>query len=130
MKRPSEGNFRTAWGGIAGISLALSVMWTDASRRGFTLSDIVRWMAEAPARLAGCQTRKGRIAKNFDADFAVFDPESEFTATEAHLPHRHRVSPYSGERLRGVVRATYLRGNCVSADGEFPGEPGGRELGR
>ena len=53
MKRLSEGNFRTAWGGIAGLSLALPVMWTEASRRGFTLADIVRWMAEGPARLAG-----------------------------------------------------------------------------
>jgi allantoinase len=130
MKRLSEGNFRTAWGGIAGLSLALPVMWTEASRRGFTLADIVRWMAEGPARLAGCETRKGRIAKNFDADLVVFDPESEFTATEAHLPYRHRVSPYLGEKLRGVVRATYLRGNCVFADGKFPGEPGGRELRR
>jgi allantoinase len=130
MKRLSERNFRTAWGGIAGLSLALSVMWTDASRRGFTLADIVLWMAEGPARLAGCETRKGRIAKDFDADFAVFDPESELTATEAHLPYRHRVSPYLGEKLRGVVKATYLRGNCVFADGQFSGEPGGRELRR
>jgi allantoinase len=128
MKRVSERNFRTAWGGIASLSLALSVMWTDASRRGFTLADIVRWMAEGPARLAGCETRKGRIAKNFDADLVVFDPESEFTATEVHLPYRHRISPYLGEKLRGVVKATYLRGSCVFADGTFPGEPGGREL--
>jgi allantoinase len=130
MKRLSERNFRTAWGGIAGLSLALSVMWTDASRRGFTLADIVRWMAEGPARLAGCEMRKGRIAKDFDADFVVFDPEAEFTATEVHLPYRHRVSPYLGEKLRGVVKATYLHGNCVFADGQFPGEPGGRELQR
>jgi allantoinase len=48
MKRLEEGNFRTAWGGIAGLSVALSVMWTEASRRGFTLMDITRWMAEGP----------------------------------------------------------------------------------
>jgi allantoinase len=130
MKRLSEGNFRTAWGGIASLSLALPVMWTDASRRGFTLANIVRWMAECPARLAGCETRKGRIAKDFDADFAVFDPEAEFTVTEAHLPYRHRVSPYLGEKLRGVVKATYLRGDCVFAEGQFPRGPGGRELRR
>jgi allantoinase len=130
MKRLSERNFRTAWGGIASLSLALSVMWTDASRREFTLAHIVRWMAEGPARLAGCETRKGRIAKNFDADFVVFAPEAEFTATEEHLPYRHPVSPYLGEKLRGVVKATYLRGNCVFADGKFLGDPGGRELRR
>jgi allantoinase len=130
MKRLGERSFQTAWGGIATLSLALPVMWTEASRRGFSLADIARWMAEGPARLAGCATRKGRLARNFDADFVVFEPEAEFIATEEHLHCRHRVSPYLGEKLRGVVKATYLRGNCVFADGTFPGDPSGRELRR
>src|ERR1700674_1706779 len=130
MKRLGERNFRTAWGGISSLSLALPVMWTEASSRGFALSDIARWMAEGPARLAGCESRKGRIVKGSDADFVVFEPEAEFIATEDHLPYRHRVSPYLGARLRGAVKATYWGGNCVFTEGEFPGEPGGRELRR
>jgi len=130
MKRLSERDFRTAWGGIASLSLALPVMWTEANCRGFTLADIAWWMAEGPARLAGCDSRKGRIAKDFDADFVVFDPEAEFVAAEEYLFYRHRVSPYLGEKLRGTVKATYLRGNCVFADGDFPGEPIGGELRR
>ena len=130
MKHLGEGNFRAAWGGIPGLSLALPVLWTEASRRGFTLVDIARWMAEGPARLSGCQSRKGRIASGYDADFAVFDPESEFIVTEDRLYYRHCVSPYLGERLRGVVKATYLRGNCVFLEGDFPGEPTGREYRR
>jgi allantoinase len=128
MKRFAERNFRTAWGGIASLSLALPVMWTEANTRGLTLADIARWMAQGPARLAGCDSHKGCIAKNYHADFVVFEPEAEFTVTEEHLPYRHRISPYLGEHLRGAVKATYLRGDCVFADCEFPGEPGGREL--
>src|SRR5467141_3011769 len=128
MKRLGERNFQTAWGGISSLSLALPVMWTEASGRGFAIEDIARWMAEGPARLAGCESRKGCVAKGFDADFVVFEPEAEFIAAEEHLPYRHRVSPYLGERLRGVIKATYLRGNCIFADGEFPGESGGRAL--
>jgi allantoinase len=128
MKRFAERNFRTAWGGIASLSLALPVMWTEANTRGLTLADIARWMAQGPARLAGCDSHKGCIAKNYHADFVVFEPEAEFTVTEEHLPYRHRISPYLGEHLRGVVKATYLRGDCVFADCEFPGETGGREL--
>ena len=130
MKRLDERNFRTAGGGISSLSLALPVLWTEASARGFTLIDIARWMAEGPARLAGCESHKGRLAKDFDADFVVFEPEAEFIAKEEHLAYHHRVSPYLGERLRGVVKATYLRGKCVFADGNFPGEPGGREVRR
>src|SRR5216683_8126227 len=99
MKRLSERSFRTAWGGIASLSLVLPVMWTAANGRGFTLCDIARWMAEGPARLAGCQSRKGRLAKGFDADFVVFDPEAEFVATEECLYYRHRISPCLGEKL-------------------------------
>jgi allantoinase len=128
MKRRQEGNFKTAWGGIASLSLALPVMWTEARGRGFGLTDLARWMAEEPARLAGCNAQKGRLAAGYDADMVVFDPEAEFTVTEDHLHHRHPVSPYLGETLHGVVRATYLRGAEVFADGKFPGKLRGREF--
>jgi allantoinase len=130
MKGLSEGNFRTAWGGIASLSVALPLMWTEACKRGFTLLDLANWMAANPARLAGCDVRKGRIAAGCDAAFVVFDADREFVVTENELHYRHPVSPYLGERLRGVVKATYLRGKPVfvdSAEGAFPGEPAGRE---
>jgi len=128
MKRLDEGSFKTAWGGIASLSVALAVMWTEASQRGFSLMDIARWMAEGPARLAGCHSRKGRIAAGYDADLVVFYPEANFKVTTERLHYRHPVSPYVGESLRGVVKATYLRGQPVFVDGTFPGEPRGREL--
>jgi allantoinase len=127
MKKLEEGSFRTAWGGIASLSVALAVMWTEASRRGFTLLDITRWMAEGPAQLAGCQTRKGRIDVGCDADLVVFDPDATFRVTPERLHYRHRLSPYLGENLRGVVKATYLRSRPVFVDGGFSVEPTGRE---
>ena len=128
MKRLEEGNFHTAWGGIASLSVALPVMWTEAQTRGFGLTDIAHWMAEAPARFAGCGTHKGRIAPGYDADFTVFEPEAEFTVTKDRLHQRHALSPYVGEKLRGLVKRTYLRGQPVFCDGEFPGEAMGREF--
>ena len=128
MKRLDEGNFRTAWGGISSLSVALPVMWTEASRRGFGLPDIARWMAEGPARLTGAQMHKGQIAAGFDADFVIFDPEDEFVVTEERLHYRHPLSPYMGERLRGIVKATYLRGEPVFVGGKFPAEAVGREF--
>jgi allantoinase len=128
MKRQEDGNFQTAWGGISSLSVGLPVLWTEASRRGFDLLDVARWMAEAPAHLARCERRKGRIAAGCDADFLVFDADREFVVREAGLHSKHKVCPYLGESLRGVVRATYLRGNLIFADGEFPREPCGREF--
>jgi allantoinase len=42
MKDLTNGSFRTAWGGIASLSVALPLMWTEASRRGFTLQEVAR----------------------------------------------------------------------------------------
>lgn len=128
MKRLAEGNFQTAWGGVPSLSLALPLMFSEASRRGFTLADIAPWMASGPATLAGCQHRKGTLAPGYDADFVIFDPEAEFTVITDRLFYRHAVSPYLGETLRGVVKATYVRGKQVFLEGEFPGEPIGVEL--
>jgi allantoinase len=130
MKRMDERNFATAWGGIASLSVALPVMWTNANQRGFTLSNLSNWMSEEPARLAGCTDRKGRIAEGCDADFVVFDPEADFLVTEDRLYYRHPVSPYLGEKLRGAVQATYLRGRPVYRAGVFAREPRGREFRR
>lgn len=128
MKLPHQGDFRKAWGGIASLSMALPVIWTEARARGFTLSDVARWMSEKPAKLAGCDGRKGRIAPEWDADLVVFDPEAEFTVTADRLRHRYAVSPYLGEVLSGAVVRTYLRGRLVFHEGTFPGNPAGREL--
>lgn len=128
MKRMNEGSFRTAWGGIASLSLALPIMWTEARQRGFALTDIAHWMAEAPAKLPGCDKRKGRLVPGHDADMVVFDPETEFTVSAERLHHRHAISPYLGEELRGVVKRTYLRGQVVFDNGEFPGDATGREF--
>jgi allantoinase len=128
MKHQEEGDFRQAWGGIAGLSMALPVMWTEAKARGFDLSDVTCWMAERPAKLAGCDNRKGRLVPGFDADLVVFDPEQELSVTEDRLHHRHPISPYLGEKLTGVVNRTYVRGQLVFRDKAFVGEPVGQEF--
>jgi allantoinase len=130
MKHIERGDFRTAWGGISSVSLALSVVWTEARRRGFALTEVVRWMAEGTARLSGCHEKKGRLAVGLDADFVVFDPEAVWMVSEAELYYRHAVSPYLGKNLVGKVLTTYLRGDCVFKEGTFPAEPRGRENSR
>src|SRR3984893_15158443 len=128
MKRFAEGSFRTAWGGITGLSVALPVMYTEARSRGFSLMDITRWMAEAPAKLVGCQLQKGKIAAGYDADVVVFDEAADFVVKRERLHHRHSFSPYLGEKLKGEVKATYVRGRLVFANNAFHGKPAGREL--
>jgi allantoinase len=113
LKKPAEGDFCGAWGGIASLSLGLPSVWAEASTRGLSLEEVVVRMSERPARLAGLSKKKGRIAKGMDADLCVFDPEPRWTATREDLRFRHPVSPYVGRTLRGRVEATWLRGERV-----------------
>jgi len=117
LKALEVGDFVAAWGGVSGLQLALPVVWTEASRRGHSLSDIVRWMCAGPARLAGLTGRKGSITAGADADLVVFDDTSTTTVTPESVHHRHKVTPYAGETLRGAVHATYLRGRRVAEAG-------------
>jgi allantoinase len=107
-----RGDFASAWGGIASLQIGLPLVWTEARRRGFDLSDVVRWMAQRPAELVGLAT-KGRIEVGADADLVAFDPEEQFEVDPAMLLHRHQVTPYAHARLRGVVERVWLRGEPV-----------------
>jgi allantoinase len=123
LKRLDTGDFGQAWGGISSLQLRLPLLWTEASRRGHTLADVVRWTASEPANLVRL-TRKGAIQEGFDADFVIFAPGETFTVRAGNLHHRHALTPYEGRVLSGVVRGTWLRGAPVGD------EPCGRLLRR
>jgi allantoinase len=122
LKRFDVGDFGLAWGGIAGLQLGLSTIWTQARQRGFDLSDVVRWLATAPADLVGL-TNKGRIEVGADADFCVFAPDDAFVVDVHKLAHRNPVSAYHDRPLAGVVRQTWLRGARITG-----AEPSGELL--
>jgi allantoinase len=98
---------------VSSLQIALPLVWTEASRRGHRLDNVVGWMSTAPAALVGL-SRKGRIEVGCDADLVVFAPDEPFVVDVGSLHHRHPVSPYSGHRLQGVVRSTWLHGQVVS----------------
>jgi allantoinase len=124
LKRRDTGDFGAAWGGISSVQLGLPVVWTAARERGFGLAQVARWMAASPARLAGLRG-KGAIEPGRDADLIAFAPDERFTVDSSQLLTRHRLTPYQGQELSGVVRATWLRGVPTSAE-----KPAGQLLGR
>ncbi|MFC5749958.1 allantoinase AllB [Actinomadura rugatobispora] len=125
LKLRGDGDFGTAWGGIASLQLGLSAVWTGARLRGHDLTDVIRWTATAPASRVGL-FRKGRIGIGADADLVRFAPDEEFGVDVSRLHHRNPVSAYAGRRLTGVVRETWLRG--ITVDDGLP--PRGRLLRR
>ena len=113
--KQTNGDFFSAWGGIASLQLSLAAVWTGARHRGVTLERLVEWMSAAPARLAGLGHRKGAIAPGFDADLVLLDPDARFTVHPTALLHRHPITPYAGRALFGVVVQTHVAGRLVYA---------------
>ena len=112
--KETGGDFMASWGGIASLQLALPVVWTHARERGVGPEAITHWMSEKTSKLAGLAAEKGRLAEGFEADIVIWDPDAAFIVNAASLLHRHAVSPYDGQRLHGVVIATYVGGSLVS----------------
>ena len=130
LKRRETGDFFAAWGGIASLELTLSVVWTEARNRKLPLEQVLRRMCEGPARFAGLDRVKGRLAPGYQADFALFDPDDTFEVMPSSLHQKHPITPYAGRTLRGRVHATYLRGQLIYADGEPAGRPTGHVIAR
>ena len=62
LKLLETGDFLEAWGGISTLQFSLPVIWTQIEKRGFGLRELTNWMSAAPARLAGLDKRKGKLA--------------------------------------------------------------------
>ncbi len=130
MKMRETGDFLRAWGGISSLQLRLPLMWTAAQRRGYSFRHLAEWLCYAPARLVGLHHRKGAIRKGYDADLVVWNPDASFRVDGSILHHRHKLTPYAGQVLQGVVESTFLRGEKIVESGRFSPSPRGEIVSR
>ncbi len=112
LKDVENGDFGVAWGGVASLQLGLSLIWTEAQKRGIALEKVIQWMSTKPSELAGLKN-KGAIALGNDADFALFAPEDAFVVDVKKLHHKNPISPYHGKTLAGVVRKSIIAGEDI-----------------
>jgi len=124
MKYAGGGNFAQAWGGIAGLQVALPAVWTAAASRGVPLESVLEWMCRGTARLVGL-TDRGRIEPGARADLAAFAPDAPVRVSAAELLHRNPVSAFDGAELIGAVRRTWLAGEVAAETGGADAAPSG-----
>lgn len=118
LKETDSGDFMKAWGGISSIQFALPVLWTAAKQHDGGLNDVAKWLCEKPALLPQLLT-KGKIAKGYDADFVIWNPDKSVIITKDMIHHKHKLTPYLNQELYGVVEQTWLNGEIVFAGGKF-----------
>ena len=130
LKQLESGDFTTAWGGVASIQFALPILWTASRKRTIGVEKMATWLSEKPALLIGAKNKKGKIAKGFDADLCVWNPNASVTVDQSMIHHRHKVTPYLNETLYGVVEQTYLAGKKIFDLGKFSSPQGKRFMHR
>ena len=112
-KALDTGDFLQAWGGISGLQLGPTLTWSVARTHSADLSDLSRWWSMRPAQLAGVLDRTGTLEVGKQADVVVLDAHHVHTVRSESLHHRHKLTPYLGRSVHGLVRATYVRGQLV-----------------
>jgi len=121
-----EGDFRSSWGGIAGVQSTLAVLLDRGHHaRQLSMERIAALVCRAPAERFRLRN-KGRIEIGCDADLMLVDPDESFTLGAAELYQRHKTSPYIGSTFRGTVRRTIRRGETVFMDGKITATTKGR----
>ena len=123
LKHIDTGDIENAWGGISSLQFGLSIIWTEAQQRSYSLLDVINWMATEPANFAGLGDRKGQIACGYDADIVVFDPQASYQIDPKMIKYRHKITPYEGRKVSGIVKRTYVRGQLVYSDNQLIGKP-------
>lgn len=119
LKEVQSGDFKKAWGGIAGLQFGLPAVWTKAREKGFSIEDMAKLMSTNVAQFLNWDKTKGKLAEGYDADILIWQPEVSFEVVEKDTQHRHKLSPYLGETLYGKVKQTYVMGFKVFDQGRF-----------
>ncbi|MBQ8025199.1 MAG: dihydroorotase [Oscillospiraceae bacterium] len=101
--------------GMSGLETSLAVTYTRLCLQlDFSVSEILRLMSTAPAKLLGLE--KGRLAVGDDADLIIFDPAENWTVDTARFHSKGHNTPFAGSLLTGRVKYTVCGGKVVYAD--------------
>lgn len=97
---------------VASARLGLSVVWTEARRRGFDLSHVARWMSGRTAAVTGL-TDRGEIRTGLRADFTAVADDEAFVVLPGSRDLGSADSVYAQRALAGVPRWTMRGGKLV-----------------
>ncbi len=104
--------------GTIGLETALAAVLTHLVEPGvLSLMRAIEAMTSGPARILGVADHGGSLEPGRPANLVLFDPQTDWTV-EAPFASKARNSAFLGERLKGRVRFTMLRGAFTVADGK------------
>ncbi|GIW92010.1 MAG: dihydroorotase [Pirellulaceae bacterium] len=113
--------------GLPAVENSLALMLDQVNRGRCTLSQVVRWMCENPARVWDI-VGKGCIAPGYDADLVLVDMHKEAEIRDEEQWTKCRWSPWHGTRLQGWPVRTWVMGRLVFDRGKINDQVRGSEI--
>ncbi len=111
--------------GLPGVETLLPLLFSEGVAKGrISLSQLVWYLGEGPARAFGLWPRKGGILPGADADLVLLDPQASWQIQAEALHTASDFSPYQGWQGRGRVVGVLLRGEWLVREGELLACPG------
>lgn len=100
--------------GIVALETAFPLLYTRFVKetQRFSLSQLVRWMSEAPAKRFGFD-RKGMLKEGYDADMILVDINEMRTVDKNAFYSKGKNTPFDGWEAYGWVMKTYCAGKLV-----------------
>lgn len=115
--------------GAPGVQTSMAITLSGSLSRGREdFNAAVRSLTESPAQRFGLGDTKGRIAVGYDADFAIFDPDSGWDIDAGDMYSNAGWTPYQGMKTSGRVTTTISRGTVVWDGNELLGGRGRGEV--
>ena len=113
--------------GVPGLETTLPLMLTQVNKGLISIQELVRLMAENPAKIFGLK-RKGELKEGFSADITVVDLNKEKIIDSSKFYSKAKYSPFDGWRVKGVPVKTFVNGVLVMDHGEIVAEAGVGEI--
>jgi dihydroorotase len=112
--------------GLPAVENSLALMLQEVNHGRCTLTQVVHWMCDAPARVWDI-VGKGRIAVGYDADLVLVDLNLTQTIRNEEQITKSGWSPWHGVELTGWPARTWVMGREVYNRGRFNNDQLGRE---
>ncbi len=112
-------NFFNAWGGIQSVQYTVQLLLHyGVHKRGLSLNQLVRLLAEGPVELLGLPPARSSIQVGSEATFTALDLDKEWEITENEILMKNKHTPYLGWKGKGRAVKTIIRGEIVDIEGD------------
>jgi dihydroorotase len=104
--------------GMPGVQTLVPVMLDHVARGRMTLERFVDMTSHGAQRVFGI-ANKGRMAEGWDADLTIVDLKASQVMRHEDMASRCGWTPFVDMELKGVPKATVIRGKVIMRDGEL-----------